>query len=107
MNEEHLEDLVLSITEKMPDMKVHTTDLKRPTSTFVRNYFTRVLEELNVDVENLQKPNLAQLPHLEHPDSFSHILPITNLFFALNIIFKTIFVDDFSFTDLTDPSKST
>ncbi|KAJ4448889.1 hypothetical protein ANN_00280 [Periplaneta americana] len=106
MNEEHLEDLVLSITEKMPDMKVHTTDLKRPTSTFVRNYFTRVLEELNVDVENLQKPNLAQLPHLEHPDSFSHILPITNLFFALNIIFKTIFVDDFSFTDLTDPILS-
>ncbi|XP_069669133.1 kinetochore protein Nuf2-like [Periplaneta americana] len=106
MNEEHLEDLVLSITEKMPDMKVHTTDLKRPTSTFVRNYFTRVLEELNVDVENLQKPNLAQLPHLEHPDSFSHILPITNLFFALNIIFKTIFVDDFSFTDLTDPKPN-
>lgn len=91
-------DLISSINQKMPDMIITIQDLKQPTSDFVTRYFTRTLEEFSS-----QEINLNHIP-FSHLKEYITNSPTINLYFALEHIYKKLFVDNFSIRDLIEPS---
>ena len=101
MNEEML---VTSISEKMPDLQISVSDLKAPTAKFIQSYFVLFLSELGMDVERVQLTK-EQIANMTSPSSIQHMLPLFQLFGAVNTIAKSINVKDFSFSDITEPSK--
>jgi hypothetical protein len=100
------EDLVTSIKDKMPDFPILVSDLKAPSARFIQRYCIRVLEEMGVDVDTLKEPSPEQVQELDYPDAHKHVQPLTNIYFALSYVFKHIYVDDFSLSDITEPSKT-
>jgi len=98
------EELLESIKNKIPDFSICLSDLKAPTDKFVQSYYIRVLEEFGMDKAMLEKPMPSQVQEIAYPDAHVFLRPLRNLYFVLSSVFGQIFVDDFSITDLTEPS---
>jgi hypothetical protein len=99
------EELLESIKNKIPDFSICLSDLKAPTAKFVQSYYIRVLEEFDMDKGMLEKPMPNQVQEIDYPDAHVYLRSLRNLYFVLSSVFGQIFVDDFSITDLTEPSK--
>ncbi|XP_014283443.1 kinetochore protein Nuf2 isoform X1 [Halyomorpha halys] len=92
-----MEKLVDVIHAFFPDFNMSINDLKNPTVTFVRDFYSRVLIELGVDSENLRKPQLDQLEYAEGIE----LLHVLNLITAINTAFPFININLF---DMLQPT---
>lgn len=92
-----MEKLVEAIHGFFPDFNMSINDLKNPTVTFVRDFYSRVLIELGVDSDNVRKAQLDQLEYAQDID----LLPVLNLITAINTAFPFLNINLF---DMLQPT---